>query len=153
MHGRMHCLLCHLHLPILGQLDICSVSAQMHNYWDGPSPCLNDQSKHTCLSWTHTSHFQSLITPGNLLDDVPGTQCHHIVVEDWNHMEQPHGTLFVSIPSVLDSSLCPDGTHIVHIFTPDWLDQWQVRPCLLEAAWSTRQACGCLPAADNPPSS
>lgn len=43
-------------------------------------------------------------------------------------MEEPHGTLFVSIPSVLDPSLCPPGTHIVHMFTPDWMDAWQVCP-------------------------
>lgn len=41
-------------------------------------------------------------------------------------MEEPHGTLFVSIPTVLDSSLSPEGTHIVHMFTPDWVDNWQV---------------------------
>ena len=49
------------------------------------------------------------------------------MVEDWDRMEQPHGTLFVSIPTVLDPSLCPEGTHIVHMFTPDWIEEWQVR--------------------------
>ena len=69
-------------------------------------------------------------------------QCHHIVVEDWARMQDPHGTLFVSIPSLLDPSLCPAGTHIVHMFTPDWMDNWQVRPpdalCLplLKATWT-----------------
>ncbi|KAK9790545.1 hypothetical protein WJX73_008664 [Symbiochloris irregularis] len=58
----------------------------------------------------------------------PGTQCHHIVVEDWQKMEDPHGTLFVSIPSLLDPSLCPEGTHIFHAFTPDWMDEWQGLP-------------------------
>jgi prolycopene isomerase len=57
----------------------------------------------------------------------PGTQCHHIIVEDWGAMEAPHGTLFVSIPTLLDPSLSPDGTHIVHIFTPDWIESWQVQ--------------------------
>eukprot|EP00891_Asterochloris_glomerata_P002476 jgi/Astpho2/2476/Aster-04200 len=53
-----------------------------------------------------------------------GTEVHHIIVEDWARMEDPQGTLFVSLPSLLDPSLCPEGTHIVHAFTPDWVDNW-----------------------------
>ncbi len=65
----------------------------------------------------------------------PGTQCHHIIVEDWETMESPLGTLFVSIPTLLDPSLSPDGTHIVHIFSPDWIDNWKAScslamPCI-----------------------
>ena len=41
-------------------------------------------------------------------------------------MEQPLGTLFVSIPSLLDPSLAPAGTHIFHAFAPDWIDGYQV---------------------------
>jgi prolycopene isomerase len=41
-------------------------------------------------------------------------------------MEDPHGTLFVSLPSLLDPSLAPPGRHIVHAFTPDWIDNWTV---------------------------
>lgn len=54
------------------------------------------------------------------------TECHHIVVEDWDKMEDPGGCLFVSMPSLLDPSLCPEGTHLVHIFTPDWIHNWEV---------------------------
>ena len=54
----------------------------------------------------------------------PGTECHHIIVEDWAEMEAPYGTLFVSIPSLLDPSLCPPGTHVFHAFSPDWVDAW-----------------------------
>ena len=59
-----------------------------------------------------------------------GTQCHHIIVEDWARMEEPFGTLFVSIPTLLDPSLSPDGTHIVHVFSPDWIDNWKVREAI-----------------------
>ena len=38
--------------------------------------------------------------------------------------QEPYGTLFVSIPSVLDPSLCPEGTHVFHAFSPDWIDAW-----------------------------
>lgn len=54
----------------------------------------------------------------------PSTQCHHIIVEDWKDMEDPYGTLFVSIPSHLDPSICPPNTHVFHAFTPDWVDAW-----------------------------
>ena len=37
--------------------------------------------------------------------------CHHIIVEDWQKMETPRGTLFVSIPTLLDPSLSPPGKH------------------------------------------
>ncbi len=50
--------------------------------------------------------------------------CHHILLEDWEHMEKSEGTIFVSIPTLLDPSLAPDGYHIVHAFTPSWIDEW-----------------------------
>lgn len=28
----------------------------------------------------------------------PGTECHHIILDDWEKMEDAQGTLFVSIP-------------------------------------------------------
>lgn len=54
--------------------------------------------------------------------------CHHIILEDWARMEEPHGTLFVSLPSLLDPGLAPAGRHIVHAFTPDWIEAWQDLP-------------------------
>ena len=55
----------------------------------------------------------------------PGTDCHHILLESWDKMEQSEGTIFVSIPTLLDPSLAPAGHHIVHTFTPSWLEEWQ----------------------------
>eukprot|EP00951_Prasinocladus_malaysianus_P031378 scaffold300395_cov39-Prasinocladus_malaysianus.AAC.1 len=54
-----------------------------------------------------------------------GCQCHHIILEDWARLEDAFGTLFVSIPTVLDPSLSPEGTHIIHTFTPDYLENWK----------------------------
>ena len=54
-----------------------------------------------------------------------GTECHHIVLEDWEKMTAPEGTLFVSIPTLLDPDLAPSGYHIIHAFTPHWIDDWQ----------------------------
>ncbi|QLE57628.1 carotenoid isomerase [Nostoc sp. TCL26-01] len=54
-----------------------------------------------------------------------GTECHHIVLEDWENMMKSEGTLFVSIPTLLDPDLAPEGYHIIHAFTPHWISDWQ----------------------------
>lgn len=57
-----------------------------------------------------------------------GMDCHHIMLDEWEHLEAARdakGTLFVSIPTVLDKSLAPPGHHIFHVFTPSWIDEWQ----------------------------
>jgi prolycopene isomerase len=54
-----------------------------------------------------------------------GTECHHILLEDWSQMEEPEGTIFVSIPTLLDPTLAPDGYHIIHTFTPSWMSDWE----------------------------
>jgi prolycopene isomerase len=54
-----------------------------------------------------------------------GTECHHILLEDWSTMESEQGTIFVSIPTLLDPSLAPEGHHIIHTFTPSWISEWQ----------------------------
>ncbi|KAL0042722.1 hypothetical protein WJX79_008803 [Trebouxia sp. C0005] len=41
-----------------------------------------------------------------------GAQCLHIIVEDWQKMQDPHETLLVSVPSLLDPSVCPKGPHV-----------------------------------------
>ena len=53
-----------------------------------------------------------------------GTECHHILLSDWQKMAEPEGTIFVSIPTLLDPDLAPAGYHIIHVFTPDWIDNW-----------------------------
>ncbi|KAA8516839.1 hypothetical protein F0562_017343 [Nyssa sinensis] len=56
----------------------------------------------------------------------PDTDCHHFVLEnDWTSLEKPYGSIFLSIPTVLDSSLAPDGHHILHIFTTSSIEDWE----------------------------
>jgi prolycopene isomerase len=55
----------------------------------------------------------------------PGTECHHIVLEQWETMEDEQGTIFVSIPTLLDPSLAPPDHHIIHTFTPSYMKEWQ----------------------------
>jgi prolycopene isomerase len=54
-----------------------------------------------------------------------GTECHHILLDHWEQMSASGGTVFVSIPTLLDPSLAPVGYHIIHAFTPHWLADWQ----------------------------
>ncbi|PWA98413.1 carotenoid isomerase [Artemisia annua] len=53
----------------------------------------------------------------------PDTDCHHF--DDWKNLEAPYGSIFLSIPTILDSSLAPKGRHILHIFTTSSIDDWQ----------------------------
>ncbi|MFN5855365.1 MAG: carotenoid isomerase [Pseudanabaenaceae cyanobacterium] len=63
---------------------------------------------------------------GVAADAIPAdSACHHILLEDWAKMEQEQGTIFVSIPTLLDPSLAPEGYHIVHTFTPSWMSYWE----------------------------
>jgi prolycopene isomerase len=55
----------------------------------------------------------------------PETECHHILLEDWQDMKAEQGTIFVSIPTLLDSELAPKGYHIIHTFTPSSMEYWQ----------------------------
>ncbi|KAI3924468.1 hypothetical protein MKW98_032669 [Papaver atlanticum] len=58
-----------------------------------------------------------------------GTDCHHFVLEDdWTSLEKPYGSIFLSIPTVLDSSLAPKGHHILHIFTTSCIEDWKGLP-------------------------
>ena len=54
-----------------------------------------------------------------------GTHVHHLLLEQWQDMEAEQGTIFVSIPTLLDPSLAPAGHHIVHSFTPSVMAAWQ----------------------------
>ena len=54
-----------------------------------------------------------------------GTECHNIVVEDWDKMAGDRGCLFVSIPSLLDSSLAPEGYHTFHAFAPEFIEEYR----------------------------
>ena len=59
----------------------------------------------------------------NLISD--NFNCHHIIVENWDELESEKGVIFVSIPTLLDSSLAPEGKHIVHAFTPSSISEWE----------------------------
>ena len=53
-----------------------------------------------------------------------GFHCHHLLLEHWDAMEAEQGTVFVSMPTLLDPSLAPAGQHILHTFTPSAMEAW-----------------------------
>jgi prolycopene isomerase len=72
-----------------------------------------------------SSSFLSLHL-GIRADVVPaGFHCHHLLLERWEEMEAEQGVVFVSMPSLLDSSLAPAGHHILHAFTPSSIEAWK----------------------------
>ncbi|MEM1393815.1 MAG: carotenoid isomerase [Cyanobacteria bacterium P01_H01_bin.150] len=55
----------------------------------------------------------------------PGTECHHILLSEWEKMTDSEGTIFISIPTLLDPELAPKGYHIIHAFATHCIDEWQ----------------------------
>ena len=55
----------------------------------------------------------------------PNTHCHHIILNNWDEMESEQGVAFLSIPTILDSSLAPEGNQIIHAFTPSSINEWE----------------------------
>ena len=51
--------------------------------------------------------------------------CHHIIVENWDELENEKGVVFISIPTLLDPSLAPEDKHIIHAFTPSSINEWE----------------------------
>ena len=58
-----------------------------------------------------------------IIDD--NFNCHHIIVDNWNELENEKGVIFISIPTLLDSSLAPVDKHIIHAFTPSSISEWE----------------------------
>lgn len=61
--------------------------------------------------------------------DLPkDLDCHYIVVNDWESgVTAEQNVIAVSIPSLLDPSLAPEGKHNVHVYTPatEPFERWQ----------------------------
>jgi len=59
-------------------------------------------------------------------DLIPqGSHCHHLLLEDWERMEDAQGAILVSTPPPLHRDLGPPGHHIVHTYTPSSMDAWK----------------------------
>ncbi|MEM7064070.1 MAG: NAD(P)/FAD-dependent oxidoreductase [Cyanobacteria bacterium P01_B01_bin.77] len=59
-------------------------------------------------------------------EGLEGLTIHHVVVHDTDKdVTAPGNTCMISIPSVLDSSLAPEGHHVVHAYTLETWDDWQ----------------------------
>ncbi|TCD47362.1 FAD-dependent oxidoreductase [Chlorobium sp. N1] len=54
-----------------------------------------------------------------------GTEVHHVQVDGWEGYQRPGGTLYCSVPSLLDPSLAPEGHHVVHAFVTDRAERWK----------------------------
>ncbi|MEI8033429.1 MAG: FAD-dependent oxidoreductase [Chlorobiaceae bacterium] len=50
---------------------------------------------------------------------------HHILVDDWKSYNRPGGTIYCSVPSILDSSLAPAGRHALHLFVTAEMAEWE----------------------------
>ncbi|WP_320668003.1 carotenoid isomerase [Prochlorococcus sp. MIT 1307] len=69
--------------------------------------------------------FLSLHLGVNSSSIPKGTHCHHLILDKWDEMENEEGVIFISIPTLLDPSLAPQGKHILHAFTPSSIKGWK----------------------------
>ncbi|AUC60728.1 FAD-dependent oxidoreductase [Cyanobacterium sp. HL-69] len=61
-------------------------------------------------------HLHLGIDGAGLPEDLP---CHHMIVNDWHRgVTAEQNVVAVSIPSLLDASLAPEGKHSIHVYTP-----------------------------------
>ncbi|MEH2092919.1 carotenoid isomerase [Nostoc sp.] len=90
-----------------------------------PAEAMPDNEKNWQHNYQKSPSFLSLHIGVKESVLSAGTECHHILLEDWEKMTAVEGTIFVSIPTLLDPDLAPDGYHIIHAFTPHWIDDWQ----------------------------
>ncbi|MFE4106919.1 phytoene desaturase family protein [Almyronema epifaneia] len=59
-------------------------------------------------------------------DGLAGLTVHHVVVLDEEQaLTAPGNTCMISIPSVLDPQLAPDGAHVIHAYTLEPWQPWQ----------------------------
>lgn len=89
---------------------------------DVPLP-QSEQQWQAC--YTQAPSFLSLHL-GVHADAIPAdTDCHQILLDNWSDLEAELGTLFLSIPTLMDATLAPRDRHILHAFTPSWMASWQ----------------------------
>ena len=61
-------------------------------------------------------HLHLGIDGTDIPQDLP---CHHMIVNDWQRgVTAEQNVVAVSIPSLLDSNLAPEGKHSIHVYTP-----------------------------------
>ena len=52
------------------------------------------------------------------LSDAVLRSIHHIAVPEWAQLTEPQSAAFVSVPSLLDPTLAPEGRHVIHAYLP-----------------------------------
>ncbi len=75
--------------------------------------------------YTPSSSFLSLHLGVNSSAIPKTTHCHHLILDKWEDMEVEQGVTFISIPTLLDPSVAPEGKHIIHAFTPSSIKNWE----------------------------
>ena len=52
------------------------------------------------------------------LSELALRSIHHISIPEWEQLTAPQSAAFVSVPSLLDPSLAPEGKHVIHAYLP-----------------------------------
>jgi phytoene dehydrogenase-like protein len=46
----------------------------------------------------------------------PDLESHYSVINSWDKIDTPQNHVIISIPSVLDPNLAPEGCHVIHAY-------------------------------------
>jgi phytoene dehydrogenase-like protein len=83
---------------------------------EGAIPLKYRQQRQATPECDSFMHLHLGINAKNIRADLA---CHYIYVKDWElGITAPQNVVLVSIPSLLDPSLAPDGKHVIHVYTP-----------------------------------
>ncbi|CAI9765922.1 unnamed protein product [Fraxinus pennsylvanica] len=101
--------------------SMTSLIIKMGYFWQAP-----DEEERFQKAYVKAPSFLSVHMAVKADVLPPDTDCHHFILEDdWKNLEKSSGSIFLSIPTVLDSLSTPEGNHSLHIFTTSSIEDWE----------------------------
>ena len=84
---------------------------------------IRQQADSMCMSGSFM-HLHVGIPKDGLPEDL---ECHHSVLDFNKHITDEQNMVIISIPTIFDPSLAPDGYHVIHAYTAacDNFDDWE----------------------------
>jgi phytoene dehydrogenase-like protein len=110
-----------LHAPIvISNVTIWDTYSQLLDADDLP-----DRDRQTAIATPAIDSFMHLHL-GIRADGLDGLTGHHVVIHDPDRdITEPGNTCMVSIPTVWDRSLAPEGHHAIHAYTLEPFETWE----------------------------
>lgn len=81
-----------------------------------PKDAISDEIREKYMSTPMTGSFVHLHLAINASGLPTNLESHYTVINTWDKIDSPQNHVIISIPSVLDPSLCPPGHHVIHAY-------------------------------------